>query len=62
MPFKVGAVVISNRSNTKVVPFAINGRYKRGKLKIVIGKPYMPTNDVEKETKKLEKKVINLLK
>ena len=63
MPFKKGAVVMSIRAKSKIVPFAINGMYKRGKLKIIFGEAYYPqTEDIEKETKVLEDKVIDLIK
>lgn len=62
MPFKPGAVVMAIRSNSNIIPFAINGNYKRGKAKILVGKPYKPeSSDVEKEIKILENKVIDLL-
>ena len=63
MPFKKGAVVMSIRAKSKIIPFAINGMYKRGKLKIIFGEAYYPkTEDIEKETKVLEDKVIDLIK
>ena len=63
MPFKKGAVRMSLENNCKILPFAINGKYKRGKLKIKFGDAYFPeTNDIEKETKILEQKVIKLIK
>ena len=63
MPFKKGAVRMSLENNCKILPFAINGKYKRGKLKIKFGDAYFPeTNDIEKETKLLEQKVIKLIK
>lgn len=63
MPFKKGAVIMAIQAKAPIVPFAINGIYKRGKLKILFDKAYYPeTDDVEKEVKVLENKVINLLK
>lgn len=63
MPFKKGAVRMSLENNCKILPFAINGKYKRGKLKIKFGNAYFPeTKDIEKETKLLEQKVIKLIK
>lgn len=63
MPFKKGAAAISIRSNSKIVPFAINGKYKKGKLRIIFGEAYYPqTDDIEKETQVLEEKVIELIK
>jgi len=48
LPFKVGAVVMSQRTNCKIVPYSITGDYKfRSKnLKITFGKPL----DVSKMT------------
>lgn len=63
MPFKKGVIVMSLKSNSPIVPFAINGEYKKNKLKIIYGKPYYPkTEDVEKEIEVLEDKVISLMK
>lgn len=63
MPFKKGAVKMALENNCEILPFAINGKYKRGKLKVKFGTKYFPeTTDVEKETKILEQKVIELLK
>ena len=63
MPFKKGAVVMAFKTGSPIVPFAINGQYKKGKLKIIIGKPYKPkTEDAEKEIEILEDKVIDLIK
>lgn len=48
LPFKVGAVVMAQRTNCKIVPYSIKGDYKfRSKnLKITFGKPL----DVSKMT------------
>lgn len=62
MPFKKGAVVMSNRGVSPIIPFAINGKYEKNKLKIIYGKPYYPSNDIEKEIIILENKVKELLK
>lgn len=63
MPFKKGAVVMAFKTGSPIVPFAINGQYKKGKLKIIFGKPYIPkTEDAEKEIEILEDKVIDLIK
>lgn len=62
LPFKVGAVVMAIKSNSMIIPFAINGKYERGKLKIVFGEGYYPSDDVDKEVKILEDKVVNLIK
>lgn len=63
MPFKKGAVVMAIKTNSPIVPFAINGKYKKSELKIIFGKPYYPkTEDAEKEIEILEDKVIDLIK
>ena len=65
MPFKYGAVSIARKSGKPIVPFAIVGKPKpfNYKTKIIIGKPYyVTTDDFVKETEKLEKKVIELIK
>lgn len=62
MPFKKGATVIAKRSGCNIVPFAINGCYKKNQLKIIIGKPYKVKDDIELETYKLQNKVESLLK
>lgn len=62
LPFKVGAVVMAIKSNSMIVPFAINGKYEKNKLKIVFGDGYYPSDDVSKEVKILEDKVVELIK
>lgn len=63
MPFKKGAVVMARKANCPIVPFAINGKYEKGKLTIIFDKPYYPrSDDAEKEIEILEDKVIDLLK
>lgn len=63
LPFKKGAVKMSLESNCKIIPFAINGKYEKNKLKIKFGEAYFPkTTDIEKETNILKEKVESLLK
>lgn len=65
LPFKYGAVSMAIKSNATIIPFAIKGEYKfRSKnLKIIFGKPYkVETDDIPKETAKLEKIILKLLK
>lgn len=64
MPFKYGAVKMAKETKTYIVPFAISGNYKFLKKSIVVkfGKPYKLKDDIEIENKKLEDKVIKLLK
>ena len=62
MPFKKGAAKLAIDNNCPIVPFAINGIYKRNQIIIKVGKKYFSkTDDVEKETKVLENKVTTLL-
>lgn len=64
MPFKFGAVSLASKTNAKIVPFAIKNKFVPFKksITIVFGKPYTVSSDLEKENKKLEEKVIKLLK
>ena len=65
MPFKYGAVSFAHKSGKPIVPFAFVGGPKlfNYNVKVLIGKPYyVKTDDYEKETKKLEEKVIGLIK
>jgi len=57
MPFKYGAVKMSNVSDSYIVPFTITGKYKFFKKSITINieKPYKVSEDLEIENKKLEK-------
>ena len=68
MPFKTGVIRIALEAKTPIVPFAIIGEtannyksFKKG-VKIIFDEPYYPeTDNIEKEIKVLEKKVIKLL-
>lgn len=64
LPFKMGAVKMANETNTKIIPFAITGKYKflSKNLKIKFGKPIKINSDLEKENKKLQKIVEDLRK
>lgn len=63
MPFKKGVIVMAMKTNSPIVPFAINGKYKKGHLKVIFGKPYfVESKDVNKEIELLEDKVIELIK
>lgn len=64
MPFKYGAVSIAKKTNAWIVPFSITGKYKvlKSSVKIVFGKPFKVTGDLEKENKKLMNKVKKLIK
>lgn len=64
LPFKVGAVVMAQRTNCKIVPYSITGDYKfRSKnLKITFGKPLdVSKMTVEEANELLFKKVKKIL-
>ena len=62
LPFKYGAVSFASKTNTKIVPFAICGKYKmfKEKIYIIYGKPYKVGNDLEEENQILREKVRKL--
>lgn len=63
LPFKMGAVKMARKTNSMLIPFAIVGKYKRGKMKIIYGKGYyVESDDLEKENEKLKQKVLDLIK
>lgn len=64
LPLKFGAVSLAKKTKSKIVPYAITGEYKlRSKnLKIIIGKPIKPKDDLEKFNKELENSIKELLK
>ena len=64
MPFKYGAVKMAKETNCYIVPFAINNKYKLLKKSVTItfGTPYKINGDIEVENKKLEQKVIKLIR
>ena len=55
LPFKFGAVKMAHDTNTKIVPFVINGKYKlfSRSLKIEFLKPISIKDDLEKENNNL---------
>lgn len=55
MPFKIGAVKMSNKTNSYLVPFTITGKYKvfRKGIRIEFLKPYKVTENLEQENEKL---------
>ncbi len=64
LPFKFGAVVMAKRTNTKIVPYAITGKYKfRSKdLKITFGEPLdLSQISVEEANKVLFEKIKEML-
>lgn len=55
MPFKIGAVKMSNKTNSYLVPFTITGKYKvfRKGIRIEFLKPYKVTENLDQENEKL---------
>lgn len=64
LPFKYGAVSFAQKTNAYIVPFSITGSYNifKRNLKLIYGKPYKVTGDLEVENEKLMKKVKELIK
>jgi len=64
MPFKYGAVKMAQTTNSYIVPFSITKKYHLFKKSVTIcfDKPYKVTENIEKENKKLENKVMNLIR
>ena len=63
MPFKMGAVKMSEKTNSPIVPFGITGKYKlfgKNRIKIEFFKPFV-VNDLEKDNKELERIVSECL-
>lgn len=64
LKFRHGAVRIAQNTNTKILPFAIKGKYKlfRKSLKLEFGKPIDVTNmEIEEANNYLENEVLKLL-
>lgn len=64
LPFKYGAVSFAKKTNCFIVPFSITGSYNifKHNIKIIYGKPYKVTGDLELENEKLMKRVEYLIK
>ena len=62
LPFKIGAVKLAYDTNTKIVPFAITGKYFKKNLKIKFGEPIKVSKDLNKELDKLRDEIDNLRK
>ena len=64
MPFKMGAVKMSEKTNSPIIPFGITGKYKMFKRKCVrieFFKPIYVKDDLEKANKTLESVVSKCL-
>ena len=64
MPFKYGAVKMAKDTGCYLVPFSVTNKYKFLKRSVTIsfGKPYQVIDMIEKENKKLENKVKELIR
>lgn len=64
LPFKFGAVSMSHKSASVIVPYAITGKYKfRSKdLTIRFGEPFMAEDDLEKSNLELQERIKQLIK
>ena len=63
LPFKYGAVSMSNKSGALIVPFAITGKYRlfNNKLTIRFGKGFVALDDLEKANKRLSLEIEKLI-
>ena len=64
LKFKKGAVIMAQKTNTPIIPFAIQGEYRlfRKGLKIIFGKPiYVSDMEIEQANEYLKNNVLELL-
>lgn len=64
LQFKMGAVKMAHETNTKIVPFAITGKYRLffNNLKIVFDKPItIKSDDLDTENEKLRNKISKMV-
>ena len=65
LKFRFGAVRLAQKTNTKIVPFGIRGKYQLFRKGVILefGKPIDVTNmELEEANKYLENEVLNLLR
>lgn len=65
LPFKIGAVKMAKDTDTKIIPFKIQGKYRLFSKDLVIcfGEPIsIMGSDLEKENKKLRGKIQDMLR
>ena len=64
LPFKYGAVKMAEDTNTRIIPFAIKGKYKffSKDLQIIFGEKLKIRENLEIENRKLQNKVKELLR
>ena len=63
LPFKMGAVKMASKTNSKIIPFVITGKYKpfKNKLTIEFKSPIKINEDLEKENDKLRNIIIDTI-
>lgn len=63
LPFKYGAVSMSNKNGALIVPFAITGKYRlfNNKLTIRFGKGFIASDDLERANKRLVSEIEELI-
>lgn len=63
LPFKFGAVSLSQKTGAYIVPFGINGKLKAFRRGVVVnfGEPFKVEGDLEEENNKLREKIIELI-
>lgn len=65
LKFRHGAVAIAKKTNAKIIPFAIKGKYKifKNKLSITFGKPVDITKmEIEEANNYVRNEVLNILR
>ena len=63
LPFKTGAVRMAHSTGSKIIPFAIEGKYNPFKrLTLIFGDAYLVSGDTEYDNKVLYDKVKKLIK
>ena len=63
LPFKTGVIRMSKETSSKIIPFAVVGRYRPFRECVIIrfGKPYTPKKDIDSSTEELRNIIKNLL-
>lgn len=63
LPFKYGAVSMSNKSGALIVPFAITGKYRlfNNKLTVRYGEGFVASDDLEMANKRLVSEIEELI-
>ncbi len=60
LPFKIGSVKMAQDTNTKIVPFIINGKYRLlGRIRITFLEPISITGNLEEENNRLRNLIKN---